>query len=148
MHDTKIIESAHERHQQNVAQANFLNKTAVFDALVKAGVTRVTVDFDGEGDSGQIENLQAYTGDAPAQWPAVTVECQRAVWNNSRLDAASLPLQEAVETLCYDYLEQEHGGWENNDGAYGEFTFHVAEQRIELSFHARFVDSFHTASTF
>jgi hypothetical protein len=50
------------------------------------------------------------------------------------------PLRDAIETLCYDYLEQEHGGWENNDGAYGEFQFDVAERTIELEFSSRYTD--------
>jgi hypothetical protein len=52
-----------------------------------------------------------------------------------------MPLPEAAEELCYGYLEQEHGGWENNDGGQGEFTFNVAERRIELDFNARLSDS-------
>ena len=37
-------------------------------------------------------------------------------------------------------LEQTHGGWENNDGAYGEFTFDVAERTIKLDFNERISD--------
>ena len=39
------------------------NKAAVFDALTAAGLTIVTVRFDGYGDSGQIEDIEAKAGD-------------------------------------------------------------------------------------
>jgi hypothetical protein len=35
------------------------NKAALFDALARTGITIVTVSFDGYGDSGQIEEIQA-----------------------------------------------------------------------------------------
>ena len=44
-------------------------------------------------------------------------------------------------------LEQEQGGWENNDGAFGEFTFDVAERTIELEFNGRFTDIRHQQLT-
>jgi hypothetical protein len=54
----------------------------------------------------------------------------------------------ALETICYDFLEQEHGGWENNDGAFGEFTFNVAERTVELEFHGRYMDISTSTHTF
>ena len=96
--------------------------------------------FDGEGDSGQIEDIQAYTGEAEAELPTLSVECQQVAWNSPKLEASSVNLRQAIEALCYDYLEQEHGGWENNDGAFGEFTFDVAGRRIDLKFNGRFSD--------
>jgi len=42
-----------------------LNKTALFDALAAAGIKQVVVQFDGSGNSGQIE------GSLPAPPPTV-----------------------------------------------------------------------------
>ena len=50
-------------------------------------------------------------------------------------------VQEAVETLVYDLLRQTHGGWEINDGAYGEFVFDVAERTIKLDHNERYASS-------
>jgi hypothetical protein len=36
------------------------NKEILFAALADAGIFRVTVDYDGGGDSGQIENVEAW----------------------------------------------------------------------------------------
>jgi len=57
------------------------------------------------------------------------------------MTTADIALREAIETACYDFLTQEHAGWENNDGAYGEFTIDVAERKIELECNVRFCDS-------
>ena len=138
MTDLTEIAKAHELHCRARVQANALNKESVFDALARAGVTLVTVNFDGEGDSGQPENVQAYADDKPMQLPSETVEFNKVSWNTHKLDASSVPLPEAIETLCYDYLGQEPGGWENDDGAFGDFTFDVACRSIEMDFNTRF----------
>jgi hypothetical protein len=148
MIDPKDVLQAYELRENALAQANALNKISVFDALTAAGVTLVTVAFDGEGDSGQIENIQAHAGDAEAQLPTLPVEFQKVAWNSAKLDASSIDLREAIETLCYDYLEQEHGGWENNDGAFGEFVFSVSNKSIELEFNGRFSDFSTSSHTF
>src|SRR3546814_9296187 len=46
--------------------------------------------------------------------------------------ANHLSPSEAIEDLAYDLLRQTHCGWENNDGAYGEFTFDVTAGTITL----------------
>jgi hypothetical protein len=53
---------------------------------------------------------------------------QRASWqtDGNKVRVAEYLLSEAIETLCYSYLEQEHGGWENNDGAFGTFELDIA----------------------
>jgi hypothetical protein len=150
MTDLKLKEIAevYELHLQAVAQANALNKESVCDALARAGITRVVVNFNGESDQGQIEYVLAYAGKKDAQLPSETIEFHEVAGNTHKLAASSMMLSKAVETLCYDYLEQEHGGWENNDGADGEFTFRVAERRIDLDFNARFTDSTHFDHSF
>ena len=39
--------------------------------------------------------------------------------------------------LAYDFLEEVHDGWENEDGAYGEFVFDVGERTIRLEYNER-----------
>ena len=39
------------------AHALPLNKSALFDALAAAGIQTVVIEFDGCGDSGQLENI-------------------------------------------------------------------------------------------
>ena len=49
--------------------------------------------------------------------------------------------EDVVEQLAYDFLSDTHGGWENNDGAYGEFCFDAGARCIHLEFNERFTSS-------
>src|SRR3546814_7303600 len=53
------------------------NKARLFACLASAGITLVTVTFDGYGDSGQIEDVAALIGDQPAELPGGTVDVMR-----------------------------------------------------------------------
>ena len=124
------------------------NKTALFDALAAAGITTVVVNFDGCGDSGQVEMIEAKAGDDVIPLPTVQIEIASAVWGSTTIDRQTRPLEEAIEILVYDVLNQNHGGWENNDGAYGTFRFDVRERCIRLDFNERFTDSTHHSHDF
>ena len=52
-----------------------------------------------------------------------------------------LSLEDVVEQLTYDFLSDTHCGWENNDGAYGEFCFAASARCIYLEFNERFTSS-------
>ena len=113
------------------------NKAALFEALAAAEFTSVVVTFDGYGDSGQIESVDARIGDAAAELPAVDIEIATPAWDASELHRRTLPLGDAVEQLAYAFLAETHCGWENNEGAYGEFTFDVEERAIRLDYNER-----------
>jgi hypothetical protein len=136
------------QHREAVVKANTLNKAVVFDALAAAGITHVFVEFDGAGDSGQIEGVCARVDDTPVNFPSTTVNLHTTSWNHAELSLKETSLTAAVEDLCYGCLEQTHAGWENNDGAYGDFTFDVAERRITLDFNGRYSDTWSDAHTF
>lgn len=140
MSDLKSWNDTWERHHQAQIKANERNKAPVFDALAAAGITAVHVDFDGEGDSGQINSVVALIDSEHAELPKVGIAIQTAVWGNTELETGTATLAEAIETLCYGYLAEYHGGWENNDGAYGEFVFEAASRTIQLEFNGRFTD--------
>jgi hypothetical protein len=136
------------RHREAVAEANALNKAVVFDALAAAGLMRVTVEFDGIGDSGQIDQITAYAGEASAELPTRSLTLHQAAQNKGDPRTTKVGLREAVETLCYDYLAQTHGGWQDNDGAYGTFEFDVGARSIHLDFNERFTDTNHHSHDF
>ena len=124
------------------------NKTALFDVLAAAGITTVVVNFDGYGDSGQIEMIEARTGDDSCALPAVEIEIASAAWGSAAINRQTMRVEAVIETLVYDVLSQNHGGWEDNDGAYGEFTFDVAERTITLDYNERHMESDHSARVF
>ena len=113
------------------------NKTALFDALAAAGITSVLVHFDGSGDSGQIEDIDATAGERPAEIPNGNIEIAQVRWGDANVERTTLSVRDAIASLAYDFLEQTHGGWEDNEGAYGEFTFDVAQRTITLDYNER-----------
>lgn len=117
------------------------NKAAVFDALAKAGISVVTIAFDGYGDSGQVEDIQATVQDAPVALPSDQIEYEHIRWGETEPSRSSCSLRHALEDLAFHYLGTAHGGWENDDGAFGEFTFDTATCSITLAYNERFTDS-------
>lgn len=125
------------------------NKSAVFAALAGAGIATVTVSFDGYGDSGQIESIEARdAADTDIPLPDQTIGIVAIVWGQSEPESRPMTLTEAIEHLAYDALSETHGGWENNEGAYGEFVFDVAAQEIRLDYNERITASEFYSHTF
>lgn len=124
------------------------NKDALFPILAAAGITSILVRFDGSGDSGQIEEIDVVSGDKPVSLPTSNVTIQRAEWGVSEAEPIECSINDAVETLVYAFLEETHGGWENNEGAYGEFTFNVAARTITLDYNERYEDTHYTQHSF
>lgn len=130
----------YELRLKAVAEANERNKSVVFDALAAAALTRITVEFDGEDDSGQIDRITAYAGELPAEFPSTSLTLQRVPQNAGDPTTYEATLRDAVESLCYSYLEQCYDRWENNGDAYGTFEFNVRNRSLHLDFTQRFVD--------
>lgn len=133
-----------ERFDKAAAKANRLNKALVFEALEQAGITHVRVGFDGEDDQGQMERAFAQSDGKTVEFPPESLTLWEAAFGCADLSSCELGLQDAVEHLCYGYLEARHGGWEINDGSFGEFTFDVARRTITLDFYGRLVDTDYT----
>ena len=141
MFDSDDFNTQYLAREAAIKAANQFNKTAIFDALAATDITTVTVTFDGEGDSGQIESVCALSREEPRDIPPASVEIREASWGNPDVRTVTKPLAEAIEYACYDFLREHHDGWENNAGAYGDFVFHVAERRLSLDVNTRFVDT-------
>jgi len=92
--------------------------------LSAVGIVCVEVNYDGVGDSGQIESMAFFDKSREVPFPKGHV---------------SLTVQQ-IEALFYDLLEARHPGWENEDGAFGEFRWDVACGGLLHTHHARFTD--------
>lgn len=130
------------------AELQPLNKTALFDALAAAGVTYVIVSFDGYRDSGQIENVEVKAGDTIVAMPGAMIEVAEAVWGQPEPGRTTISIADEIDRLVHDLLANTHCGWENNDGAYGDFTFDVAERTIALDYNDRYTASENYTHTF
>ncbi len=142
------LEARWRERERLSAEAQPANKAAIFDALAAANITDVVLEFDGCGDSGQIERTVAHAGDREAELPSLPLAQAEPIPDGGGLHQVECSLYEAIEALAYELLEDSHGGWENNDGAYGEFTFDVAKRTITLAFNQRFTDSEYSEHVF
>jgi hypothetical protein len=120
-------EAKQKEYDRLTAEAMIRNKTAVFDALAAAGISAVTVTFDGESDNGQIQDVQATKDDAPIKLPGDYVACKIVRYGQAGTIQSPSILREALEALVYHFLETVQDGWENDAGAYGTFTLDVAD---------------------
>src|SRR6185312_2502588 len=115
------------------------NKASLFNALAAAGIATVVVGFDGYGDSGQIESVDAYGPEnAEAQLPEASLAIAEVTFDGPRVVIEQRSPRDVIEGMAYAFLEQTHDGWENDDGAYGEFTFDVAARSIALDYNERY----------
>ncbi len=100
------------------------------------------MEFDGCGDSGQIESVSGFTADnEEIALPSAPVEMREVVFDDLTISLVSRTPYDIIEAMAYDFLEQTHSGWEDGDGAFGQFTFAVADHSITLEFNERYVDS-------
>ena len=81
----------------------------VFDELSENHSGLVYVKFDGNGDSGQIEQAEDESG-------------------------SIINVSANVEDWCYNQLESNYGGWEINEGSSGQFIFDLDNNTCELEF--------------
>ena len=78
------------------------------------GVTRVAIAYDGYGDEGTIEKIQAFRDDQEVDCPE--------------------PISHQLEGLAETWLP---GGWDMNEGAYGALLLDVAAQTLTRAHHWR-----------
>lgn len=119
------------------------NKEILFDFLEREGVKEVTVSFSGGGDDGQIDD-----NDLPAKVSKTVIKGSKV--NQGTIYSSDGPTKqwkndceagEIVEGICYEVLESLYGGWENNDGAFGQFIFDVKKRKVSFEFNERYTDS-------
>ena len=134
-------EQQRRRRAELQPAVNAHNKKVLLAALETAGVRRVEVTFDGYGDSGQIDDI-AVTDPAGFGLDALAcdVELQQIAHDGSGVATQVMALPNAIEHICYDLLGAHHPGWENNDGAYGDFVFDVAADQIIYTHNNRYTE--------
>ena len=82
----------------------------VFNELDEENISgTIFVTFDGNGDSGSIEQAEDESGN-------------------------SVNLSTEMEDWCYNILENNYGGWEINEGSTGKFIFNTEDRTCELEF--------------
>ena len=120
------------------------NKGVLFDALAGAGIATVTIDFDGYGDSGSFQEATAFSGEnAEIPLPTLDITVRTVVFETDTVGVSDkvTTARDFLEDLASDFLEETHSGWEDGEGAYGQFRFSLADRTITLEYNERYVDS-------
>jgi hypothetical protein len=148
--DLAAWQKEHDDYNRRFIELLLENKTALFNVLAAAGIAIVDVTFDGYGDSGQIESIEAKGSDSDKiiDLPSVQIEIVTPIWGRPNVDRQTFSVGEAIEHLAYAFLRETHCGWENNDGAYGDFTFDVADRTISLDYHERYTETNYSHHSF
>lgn len=140
--DLAAYEARLAAYDARLAEARAANKAALFDALAAAGIAVVVVTFDGSGDSGQLEEVTTFDADDnPVELPGGTVSATQVAFDTQAVATAQETPRAVIEDLAYGVLEQKHLGWEDGDGAFGEFTFAVEDRTVVLGFNERYATS-------
>jgi len=128
-------------YRRRLDEALPTTKAVIFDALAAADICRVVVTFDGSGDSGQIEGATAFgADDAPRELPPIGVEITIPSFWPEPADHRNCALPEAIDCVAWSLLDRTHGGWENDEGGYGEIAFDTTERTITLEMNVRYVE--------
>lgn len=118
------------------------NKSVLFEALTADGIEVVTIDFDGYADSGSFEESVAFNAEnSEIPIPAAGITVKTVVFDTGLIEEESATIREFLKDLASDLLEETHSGWEDGEGAYGQFRFSLAERSITLEYNERYVES-------
>lgn len=98
------------------------NRANLLAQLRTLGVTEVTAEYEGYGDSGNVEDITLQPS------------------------GLALPseLSSQLDDFAWAFAYQQHPGFENNDGGYGTLTWDLTKDSIDLDHADRFVDSTHS----
>lgn len=121
--------------------ASDIAKAKLYANLARLGITTVVINYDGSCDSGCIESIKALGSDnREVSLPdrPVVVELIESNWDTKtttfvrRNVKRSVPICDAIESWCYDLLEQHFPGWEINDGSSGTITLDIVKKSATM----------------
>lgn len=110
------------------------NRPVLLKVLKDLKVRTVKSEYDGSGDSGQLEGPVLDPEPKPDLVPTVSVLVHGG-WrpkDGEITETRTKTLIEAIQDLFYDLLEIQHPGWEINEGSTGEFLWTVRFDRVRL----------------
>lgn len=131
------------------------NRHTLLAALQSVGATHVEVTFEGSGDSGCVEDVHyTWLGNSGDENTDNALDELQVPWNCSeglKLNPQTnqwekqyklkiTPLRTVIEEFSYELLDQDHGGWENDEGAYGMLEIDVITSTIRLVFNERYLE--------
>lgn len=126
------------------------NKTLLLDALKRVGAARAAVSYHGGGDEGCADGAEAFSADGTSVDPAGTVLVFRERYDHTdgQWTSSTVQLEEPLDAALCDYameaVERHHGGWENNEGGYGEVVFDCEAGTVRLEHNDYIIETDYT----
>jgi len=127
------------KHILQIQEIKEKNKKSIVAFMQENGIEKVVVEFDGSGDSGQMERSIIYPSSkedlSDKKIPFISFFQRYSVgeWTVES-NEVERSFDEAIEDFSYSILEDNHGGWEINDGSYGEIIINAnGSGRIEFN---------------
>ena len=119
--ETTFAETIAKLHAERDA-ANKAARGELLPQLRGLGITEVTAEYEGYGDSGNVEDV--------------------------RVQPAGIALPDELCTKVGDFAwsvaYHQHSGFENNEGGYGTLTWDIARDNITLDHSDRYVECTHS----
>lgn len=134
-----VDEAATEQYRQLYLH----NCATLVPILRQLGVEKVIVTFSGEGDSGQIDDVDVVP--SLTSPPVVDLVVKRIAYNHGvnqvSLETIQRPLLVALKYVVEDYLEWTGVNWYDNDGGYGEFVLDIEKDLMSMEVFQRYTES-------
>jgi len=131
------------------------NKEILFDLMIQHGFEKFEIYFDGQGDDGQVNDIEATPSRNLDSFLSKIVEGARIKnnlgWANGQRSYKWQPnptVKDIVYDICYNVLEGKFGGWENDNGSCGYFLVSAAKRKVELVMKQRYYEYDVTEYTF
>jgi len=102
----------------------------LIDVLRKTDFVQIEVEYNGDGDDGVMDDVWLYiAGDTHGRL--------NGCGDGPKLDQA---VRDQLIEFCWDVLETKQEGWENNEGAFGVFTFYLLAGTMLMEHKRRIID--------
>lgn len=95
------------KEHRNGGSRKSMSRDILFQSLKRVGVEKIEAHFDGSGDSGSIDEV---------------------TYDPDILDEK---LKDIVVSQFYDILEEKYGGWEIDDGSFGDVKIDLTGKKIK-----------------
>lgn len=123
------------------------NKEIIVKALSDAGIANVVIRYDGAGDSGMFEDAEFFDDEKQVTLSKdvdVVLTEVPPYWitkaETEEPKTRTQTLSKAVADLAYDFVNNLNPGWEINDGAFGDVTIDVKQNKMLMVHNLRYTD--------
>jgi hypothetical protein len=143
--DESPFRSAQVAPRPSAESTYMRNLRNVLPVLRTNQVERVTVHFDGYGDSGQIDSVSFEPDSFSSDGVDVPFVKADQVFEDGQWNAVYEEVNEniatAIETITYDYIDEVGVDISNNDGGWADLAIDVDEGTVSMEVNTRFTDS-------